>query len=71
MIRTVGEGTIPAAADLSSPAGIRAAVTEVAAQVDHVDATFSHSVVTEGRGRTGGLSGLAAGQPSPRSSSAF
>lgn len=36
----IGEGTIAVAADLSSPAGIKAAVTEVAAQVDHVDAAF-------------------------------
>src|SRR3954468_21079683 len=36
----VGEGTRAVAADLSSSAGIKAAVTEVAARVDHVDAAF-------------------------------
>jgi NAD(P)-dependent dehydrogenase (short-subunit alcohol dehydrogenase family) len=36
----IGDGTIAVAADLSSSAGIKAAVTEVAARVDHVDAAF-------------------------------
>src|SRR3954447_10650804 len=36
----IGEDTIAVAADLSSSAGIKAAVTEVAARVDHVDAAF-------------------------------
>ncbi|MFF0085946.1 SDR family NAD(P)-dependent oxidoreductase [Streptomyces canus] len=36
----IGGGTIAVAADLSSSAGIKAAVTEVAARVDHVDAAF-------------------------------
>lgn len=36
----IGEGTIAVAADLSSVAGIKAAVTEIAAQVDHLDAAF-------------------------------
>src|SRR2546430_2071013 len=36
----IGDGTIAVGADLSSVAGIKAAVTEVAARVDHLDAAF-------------------------------
>lgn len=36
----IGEGTIAVAADLSSPAGIETAVSDVATRVDHVDAAF-------------------------------
>ena len=36
----IGDGTITVAADLSTVAGIRAALTEVAAQVDRVDAAY-------------------------------
>ncbi|MFF0013408.1 SDR family NAD(P)-dependent oxidoreductase [Streptomyces sp. NPDC005374] len=36
----IGDGTIAVTADLSSSAGIKVAVTEVAARVDHVDAAF-------------------------------
>ncbi|MFI0821289.1 SDR family NAD(P)-dependent oxidoreductase [Streptomyces sp. NPDC021098] len=36
----IGEGTITVEADLSSSGGIKAAVTEVAERVDHLDAAF-------------------------------
>ncbi len=36
----IGDGTIAVQADLSSVAGIKSAVTEVAARVDHLDAAF-------------------------------
>ncbi|MDI5907690.1 MULTISPECIES: hypothetical protein [Streptomyces] len=62
----IGKGTIAVAADLSSPAGIKAAVTEVAAQVDHVDAAFLNAgqagISRLGRVATSaGLRGVAAG----------
>ncbi|UUU26939.1 SDR family NAD(P)-dependent oxidoreductase [Streptomyces sp. DSM 40750] len=36
----IGDGTIAVAADLSSPAAIKTALTEIAAQVDRIDAAF-------------------------------
>nr|WP_245237384.1 SDR family NAD(P)-dependent oxidoreductase [Streptomyces iakyrus] len=36
----IGDGTVTVAADLSSVAGIKAAISEVAAQVDRVDAAY-------------------------------